>query len=197
MKDIDITKKIKQLHDDSVVLKMMAEVKKELANGVSHDLQQEVSKLIGQAEKTDKSNVVTLMTRAPVKALYTLGETELLAASGKSLADWFSQPINFVGAGFILDIRRVIGTDDEVDVYLSPNSLDEGVISTALDGYKGKTITIAILNDDEQLLEASIYIDEDGSVAEGSGKLKERKSGTDVKGKISISIMVEGDLDIE
>jgi len=178
MKPIDITEQILQMHEEEVIQQMITDTQEELASDIPSDLQKELDLCLRKA--TD--NVIELKPKTPHFA-----ETELLAASGKSLADWFSQPINFAGGGFILDIRRVFGTKDEIDLYLSPTDLEK--MSASFDAYKGKSLKLTITNNGKPLLTAELYIDDTGQEAEGSGQLVDLDAAP-VQGKISIVIEV-------
>jgi hypothetical protein len=134
---------------------------------------------------------VSIISKKLQRELHTFGETELLAAAGKSLADWFSQPMHFGGAGFILDIRKVFGTENEVDIYLKPNKNNVKEMQESLGSYVGQSIQVVVSNNQIVLLDAVLYIDESGTAAEGSGKLVVQSNETVVKGKISISIVVD------
>jgi hypothetical protein len=193
MKKTDITREILEMHTEKLSLKAIDEVSAELKNGVPAELQSEIDRLISKSNSSEKppsNNVLAFASKRPQKELHTFGETELLAASGQSLADWFSQPMNFVGAGFILDIRKVLGTEHEVDVYLTSNKNNAEKMSDSLGAYLGKSVHIIVSNNGNELLDAVLYIDETGTAAEGSGKLIEQLKGVNVKGEISISIVI-------
>jgi len=193
MKKTDITREILDIHADNMLFKAIDEVKNELKDGIPAELQLEIELLISKSilsEKIPSSNVVSFASKRSQRELHTFGETELLAASGQSLADWFSQPMNFVGAGFILDIRKVLGTEHDVDIYLTPNKDNAEVMQNSLGSYLGKSVHIVVVNNTNELLDAVLYIDEEGSAAEGSGKLTEQPKSVDVKGNISISIVI-------
>lgn len=101
-----------------------------------------------------------------------LGSTDLMAAAPKDgLAEWLAQNIFIKSAGFELDIRRVLGSDNEVDVYIHPKGDDPSLIEKTLSPFKGKTIQVRFSVDDIEVLMAEIYVDENGSSAEGSGYL--------------------------
>ncbi len=189
MKPIDITKQILEMHEDEVMNNMIEEVKSELKDTIPSDIQATLDacmqKLKSEVDATS-SNVVSFKLKSTPSNI-SFAETELLAASGKSLADWFSQPINFAGVGFILDIRRVIGTKDEIDLYLSPT--DSEKMSASFDIYKGKSLKLTITNNGNPLLTAELYIDDTGQEAEGSGQLIDLDASP-VQGKISIDIEV-------
>ena len=198
MSKVDITQEIARLHEERLMEEAIQEVKKELAEGVPIEVQREVNKLLSQIEtptSVDSDNVIAFAPKSARPQSYTIGETELLAAAGPTLADWFAQPISLGGAGFVLDVRRVIGSVDEVDIYLNPNNDSSEQMQKTLRDFVGKTIRLIVSNNQEQLLDAILYIDEAGNAAEGSGKLVERKGDMSIKGKISISIIVDSEGD--
>ena len=192
MKQEDITKQIVALHEEDVLNKMINDVNAELGSGIPISLQQEINAClnkINDEKVTNNENVVSFKPKRK-PSTYTFAETELLAASGQSLADWFSQPLSFGGAGFVLDIRKVIGSEDEVDLYLISNQADNSKMKQSLSSYLGKTLNICISNDGINLLTAALYVDESGLEAEGSGHLN-KVDGNVVKGKISIEVIIE------
>ena len=196
MKKTDITREIRQMHEEKLMQRAIKEVKSELQAGIPANLQQELDQLLARSNapgSRQANNIVSFSTRPASTKVYTFGETELLAAAGQSLADWFSQPMSFGGAGFNLDVRKVIGTEDEVDVYLSPNKSSPEEMRKSLSTYIGKSIQIKVTNNRDTLLDAVLYIDEAGSAAEGSGKLIVQPMEATIKGKIEISIVVEND----
>jgi len=187
----DITKDIMNFHKEETITNLLDNIKEELKSGIPAKLQNELSTLLSTVNQAD--NIVDFKKKRSNKNLLmtNLGSIELLAAAGQSLGDWFSQPLNFGGAGFILDVRKVIGTDNEVDLYLSPNQEETGNMQKSLKAYKGHTIHIIISNNGEHLLDANIYIDETGSAAEGSGFLIKPQEEKKIKGKLSIDIIVK------
>lgn len=198
MSKVDITQEIARIHEEKLMEDAIQEVRKELAGGVPIEVQQEVNNLLSQTEtptSVDSDNVVVFRPKSAPPQSYTIGETELLAAAGPTLADWFTQPISFGGAGFALDVRRVIGRVDEVDVYLNPNSDSSEQMQKTLHAFVGRSIRLVVSNNQDQLLDAILYIDKAGNAAEGSGKLIEQKGDMSIKGKISISIIVDSEGD--
>ena len=194
MKKNDITREVRQMYEEELMLKAIKEVKNELKDGIPDDLQQELSQLLSKcAEPVTKQpdNVVSFSPKNSPGKLYTFGETELLAAAGQSLADWFSQPMSFGGAGFMLDVRKIIGTENEVDIYLKPNENNVQEMKQSLGDYLGQSIRIIVSNNQNTLLDAVLYIDETGTAAEGSGTLIKQSKETAIKGNISISIVVD------
>jgi hypothetical protein len=190
MKPIDITDKILRMHEEEVIQQMIKDTQEELTSTIPSDLQKELDLCLSKvkmSENQSTDNVVSFTPKERNVVVFPFAETELLAASGKSLADWFSQPMNFGGAGFILDVRRVLGTDNEVDLYLSPTDLEK--MSASFDVYKGKSLKLTITNNGNPLLIAELYIDDTGQEAEGSGQLIDLNA-TPVQGKISIDIEV-------
>lgn len=190
----DITKEILAIHAEETMSKIMADVKAEMENGMPEDLSSELEMLLkkasGATEQTP-DNIVAFKPRSQMKIVDSFGSTELLAAAGQSLGDWFSQPMSFGGAGFVLDVRRVIGSENEVDIYLSPNNSDKGVMEKTLSAYIGKSIEVVISNNGVPLLEANLYIDEAGGAAEGSGVLVEANKTKAVKGNLSIDVVIK------
>ena len=194
MKYIDITKQILDLHEEDIFKQMINDVEKELDEGVSESLQSEIDlciRRINNEQIAISENVVSFKPKGNNTKSLPFAETELLAASGKSLADWFSQPMSFGGAGFILDVRRVLGSDNEVDLYLSPNQPESTKMKESLLSYLGKSLSIDVMNNGESLLNATLYVDESGTTAEGSGYLIIENNKSGIKGKISINILVE------
>jgi len=194
MNNKDITQQVLRVHEEQVMQNFMEEVKDEFSEGIPISIKEEINillKLATESLPTYKNNVVEFKPKVTPKFTSNLGVTQLLAAAGQSLGDWFSQPMNFGGAGFILDVRRVIGSDDEVDLYLTPNNLDTVQMKKTLETYIGKSIHISVSNDGVQLLDANLYIDETGNAAEGSGTLVELDDTAVIKGSISIDIIVK------
>jgi len=194
MNNKDITQQVLRVHEEQVMQNFMKEVKDEFSEGIPISIKEEINillKLATESLPTYKNNVVEFKPKVTPKFTSNLGVTQLLAAAGQSLGDWFSQPMNFGGAGFILDVRRVIGSDDEVDLYLTPNNLDTVQMKKTLETYIGKSIHISVSNDGVQLLDANLYIDETGNAAEGSGTLVELDDTAVIKGSISIDIIVK------
>lgn len=189
MKHIDITKQILALREEDELKQLMVEVDNELENNLP-SLLEDVDFCLKKIIKEKQNNVVSFTPKHnPTVNLFA--QTELLAASGQSLADWFSQPLNFGGAGFTLDIRRVIGSDNEVDLYLLPNQADKSKMKSSLSDYLGKTLTICISNENNNLLTATLYVDESGLEAEGSGYLNVNNKNSVIKGKLNIDIIVD------
>lgn len=194
MNNKDITQQVLRVYEEQVMQNFMEEVKDEFSEGVPISIKEEINTLLKLATEslpTYTNNVVEFKPKVTPKFTSNLGVTQLLAAAGQSLGDWFSQPMNFGGAGFILDVRRVIGSDDEVDLYLTPNNLDTVQMKKTLETYIGKSIHISVSNDGVQLLDANLYIDETGNAAEGSGTLVELDDTAVIKGSISIDIIVK------
>lgn len=189
MKHIDITSKVLEIHEREELKKAVEEAKKEIAEGIHKDILSEVELLVQKAVPEGLVNVDLNFEEASANEPYYSTETELLAASGKSLGEWFSQPINFAGAGFVLDVRRVVGTENEVDLYLTPN--DSKLMDNALSAFKGKVVGLWITNNGKRILEAELYIDESGLAAEGSGTVAAANEDFDIKGKINIEIKIQ------
>jgi hypothetical protein len=189
----DITKQILEMHGEEAMQHLMEEVRQEFKDGIPQELQSELDTLLAKANAPKKPisrEVIDSISEAVHRFFQPLASTELLAAAGQSLGDWFSQPMNFGGAGFILDVRRVIGTENEVDLYLTPTDPDSENMKKTLEAYIGQSIHIVISNNDVQLLVANLFVDESGNAAEGSGHLIDADNAQDIKGKISIDIVI-------
>jgi len=194
MNKIDLTKQVIQFHEGEIMQKINSEVKEELCDGVTKKLQSELNNLLPMSKhrnKFKKHKIFSFKSKVTKnqKILGCFKSVELLAASGKSLVCWFSQPINFGGAGFILDIRKIIGSNNEVDLYLLPNEKKTDKIEKSLKSYAGKNIDITITNNGSKILEANIYVDEKAQAAEGNGKIFTEQKNKDITGKLSIDIL--------
>jgi len=193
MKKVDITQKMLQIYEQEQLNSLMDDVKNELKDEVPNDLQTELSILLKKASDLGLQNsnkVINFKPTQETRTIKNIATVELLAAAGQSLGGWFSQPINFGGAGFILDVRRIIGNDSEVDLYLKPNESSPENMSKTLSAYKGSTIHIVVSNNGEKLLDANLYIDETGYAAEGSGYLAEQPD-VSILGDISFDIVIK------
>ena len=193
MKEMDVTKQILALHEEYIFSQMMGDIGQELKDGIPESLQQEIDLYTIKARSTgnvNNKNVVYInFNNKLVPTIFA--ETEFLAASGQPLSDWFSEPLSFGGAGFLLDIRRVIGTNTEIDLYLSPNQPDDSKMKKSLSAFLGKSLNINISNGGVKLLTATLYVDESGFEAEGNGHLNTLDDQITIKGKISIEIIVK------
>jgi len=182
--ETNITKLIKAIHEQEVHKELISEVHQELEQGVPDELTAEVQALIQKARPT-KSNVVAFPTKT-----VQLGETDLMAASGQDLGEWFAQPLVFAASGFVVDIRNVLGSENDVDVYVYPNGPDEELIEKALLPFKDKTLQVRLSINDIELLKADIYVDDSGHSAEGSGHLQSADP-KNVHGKLNFEVIVE------
>ena len=184
MTKINITCLVKTIHEQEVNRKLLAEVRQELENSISGELLNEVSFLVNKVESA-KFNV----TAFPSQTI-PVGETSLMAASGKVLGTWFAQPIIFSANGFVVDIRKVLGSDNDVDVYIYSNSSDEKLIEKALLPFKDQSLKVRFSINEKEFLNAEIYVDDTGHAAEGSGHLKSVGS-EDIHGTLNFEVIVE------
>ena len=196
MKKNNITQQILTIHEEETMRKIMNEVKQELEEGISEALQSELDALLIKSKEIGSiksGNVLQFKEKAKERTpqFILFAETELLAAAGKSLGDWFSQPISFGGGGFLLDVRRVLGSKNEVDIYLKPNKSDTSEMRKTLAPYLGKSVHLMISNDDNVLLDANLYIDKNGHAAEGDGTLIYTGNTKIIKGSININIEIK------
>lgn len=179
----NITQLIKQIHEEEVNQRLVEDVLKESEKGFSEEIMSEVQSLL---KKANASNVIAFPKRT-----VQLGQTELMAASKKdNLGEWFAQRIVFKSSGMEIDVRKVIGTDNEVDVYIQSNSDDYQLIEKSLLPFKDKTLQVRFSVNGKELLHADIYVDESGHSAEGSGHLQQINE-SDIHGKLDVEIIVE------
>jgi|SaaInlV_120m_DNA_4_1040238.scaffolds.fasta_scaffold21097_2 hypothetical protein len=196
MKKVDITQQIVKMHEEGIMQALEEEVKTELSVEAPNELQSELDSLlviVKSLKKPSKTNIVSLKTlkNQNSQILESFESAELLAAAGQSLGEWFSTPISFSNEGFIVDIRKVIGMKDEVDIYLSPLQNKIEKVERGLINYAGHNIDIIISNKGVTLLSASLYVDEKGGSAEGSGRLFKVDEYQDIKGKLNMSIITK------
>lgn len=184
MSEKDITSLIKAIHEQETHKAILAEVNKELEQGIPDELMSEVEALIAKVESS-KSNVVAFL-----KKTISLGETDLMAASSQNIGEWFAQPIVFAASGFIVDIRKILGSEDDVDVYIYPNGADEQLIEKTLLPFKDQSLKVKFSINEKEFLNAEIYVDDTGHAAEGSGHLKS-VSPEDVHGTLNFEVIVE------
>lgn len=169
MNEKNITKEIRQLYIEEQAQKIAKEVKEELKNGTPQDLKDELSLLLEKC-KTLKGSVIEFPNKA-VTASQPLAIVELLAAAGQNVGDLVTQPLVCRREGFSVDIRRVLGSENEVTLYFQPVDGGEHDMEEVFSPYKGKTIALEFIVNGTQLLSASIYVDESARQAEGAGVL--------------------------
>lgn len=165
MKYIDITEEVFQLYDAEEADKLAQEVKQEMEKGDHHRLNNKLAHLLSMVQQPSAQVVKFPATmQAANEPLMT---TELMAASGQELGNWFDQPIRF--SSLELDVRRIIGTDNEVSVFITSNGGES--VKTPLEKYKGKMLKVDLTVNNTDLLTAVIYVDDEGFSAEGEGQL--------------------------
>lgn len=184
MTEENFTKLIHKIHEDETNKRLVEEVLNETKHGVDQKLLDKVRSLIQQAEITE-NNIISFP-----KKIICLAQTELMAAAGQNLGDWFAQPLVFAASGMVVDIRKVLGSDNEVDVYIHPNSNDTRQIEDGFFPFKDKNLQVRLTIDGKEILKADIYVDESGKAAEGTGHLLSLDS-KDVQGKIDFEIIVD------
>ena len=181
VKNIDITEEVLQLHDLHEAEQIAREVQEELQAGIPKTLQRELDSLLLKVNGT-QSNIVQFPTSI-VASNEPMLTTQLKAASGQNLGNWFDQPILF--GNIQLDVRKIIGSDNEVDVSIVSNS--ESSEDTPLKLYSGKTLSIRIAVGEIELLLATIYVSESGDSADGEGLLNQ-VDREDVSGSIGVFV---------
>jgi hypothetical protein len=113
-----------------------------------------------------------------------------LAAAGQKLSDWFAEPLVFAAAGMVIDIRRVLDSPEDVDVYVHANDSDSNLISQCLLPYRGSTRQFRLSINGSELMCAEMYIDDSGELAEGSGKVRDIDQ-KDLHGDLHLDIIID------
>lgn len=182
MSNENITQLIRQIHEEEVNKQLVEDVLKESEKGFSEEIMSEVQSLL---KKARQNNVIPFPSRK-----IRLAQTELTAAGGQELGTWFEHPIIFESVGMVVDVRKVFGSDDKVNVYVHPNGDDSSIIEKSLLPFKDKTLQVRLSIDGIELLQAEIYVDETGHNAEGSGHIQSVEESS-VHGDIDLDIIVE------
>lgn len=186
MSEEKITQLIRQIHEEKVYQDFVGQVLEETKLGVSKSLNQKVSNLLEFSENQISKKVIPFARTKPL----SLGKTTLLAAAGENVGNWFEHPLVFPSSGMVVDIRRIVGSEDEVDLYIQSNSDDESVIQQSLSPFKSKSLSIRLTLSGEIMLDANIYIDESACFAEGQGKLVNIEKN-DLSGDIDFEVILE------
>lgn len=183
----DITKAITSLYQSKIMDELQAEVISELKENVSQQLKEELALLLHKVKPEKTDNVVSLM---PIKSFKQSFESvELLAAAGLDTHEWFSTPINFPEFGFILDIRKVLGSEAEVDLTIIIDDSNPTKMEKSFSAYKNQVIKILIQNNDVNLLQGEFYIDSNAKAASGNGVLLNVNKQITIKNKLIINIL--------
>lgn len=184
MSEIDIRKKLLAIHEDKLMAEFAKEARDELKDGIPDKLMEEISSLLKTSATT--SNIIAFP-----RIIRTVAQTELLAAAGNNLGEWFSQPIIFAGVGLQLDARKIIGTNNELDITLSAVEGSNEKMKELFSDFLGKDINILISLGDQHLALAEIYIDESGNAGQGQGKLMSNNIENYGSGNIKIDIVTK------
>lgn len=186
MKKIDITNDIKKLYLAEQIDKISNELSEELKDGIPSELNNELEDLLKKCNQ-ESTNVLSFPTRKFVK----LAEVELLAAASKNQsADIISQPLIFMAEGFSVDIRKVIGSENNVTLYFEALETNENKMETLFKPYAGAVLDLELSMNGNCLLTASIYVDQSAKVAEGEGTVFNPEINFD-SSKIEINIFKE------
>lgn len=164
MQERNITAAVKHIYQQEQAENqtLWQEVLDETVNGVSEDILKRVRALTQSAKG---NNIIPF----PTHRIKKLGEVKLLAAAGQNLGEWFSQPLFFTSAGFMIDVRRIKGNSHEVDVYFKAIDGKNELMESLFDAFKGQTIKVTFSVNGVSLLSADIYVDNTAQLAEGSG----------------------------
>jgi hypothetical protein len=164
MQQQNITSAVKHIYlqEQAENAAMWQEVLQESSNGLSDDVLNRVRALTRQ-EKENK------IIPFPTHRVKKLAEVKLLAAAGQNLGEWFSQPLLFTSAGFMIDVRRIKGKSHDVDVYFKAIDGKNGLMESLFDVFKDKSIKVTFSVNGVNLLSADVYVDNTAHQAEGSG----------------------------
>lgn len=99
-----------------------------------------------------------------------------------NLKNWFSQPINIVGGGVIVDFRRILGEKNKVAISIYSNDKCLKRIESFLGGFAGEKVEVIIKNHNHKILHATLLVDSSAIEAEGEGTLFEDKSNDSIPG---------------
>lgn len=185
MTDNNITRLIQLIHGESRDKRLVDEVLKETENTITQLVLDEVDTLI-QSAKNDKPNILSF----PEHKIIPFAQTTLLAAAGQSIGNWFDHPLSFPAAGMVVDIRRVLGSEDEVDLYIFPNEQNTLIIQQSLLPFRNQNLHIKMTIDGKEYLKAEVYVDESALSAEGQGILL-CTDNEGLSGSIEFEVVVE------
>jgi len=185
--EINITQAVKQLYEQEQMRMLVNEVLNETKEGASGALLAEVKALMSKANKKSAGNVIPF----PIDRInrHKIGQIQLLAAAGQNLGSWYQQPLLFASAGFSVDVRKVIGSDNEVDVYLQAVNETTDIVESFFTLFAGKSVKLTFTLNGQILLEANIYVDGQDQRAEGSGPVYQAEvSGTHGSLEVDVSL---------
>jgi hypothetical protein len=188
MAEENLTKLIFKIHEDETNKGLVEKVLNETQHGLEQKLLDRLYYLVQKAELKD-TNIISFP-----KQNIRLAQTELMAAAGQDLGDWFAQPLVFASSGMVLDIRKVLGSDNEVDVYIQSNSNDTTQIEKSFLPFRDKSLQVRLTIDGKEILKADIYVDESGVAAEGTGQLNSFDIGH-IQGQIDFEVLIDNEKD--
>lgn len=184
MSEVNITKLIQKLHEEAIHENILKEVMEESNQALDESTLEHLHQLLKQA-----GSVSSKIIKFPKRSI-RLAESELMAAAGQDISDWFAEPLVFSAAGMVIDIRKVIGSPNEVDVYIQPHGDETARIEKNLLPFKNKTLQVKLSINGKELLSADMYIDGSGQAAEGSGRVR-TLGENDIHGNIHLDIIVD------
>jgi len=196
MNNRDITNRIIDMHIEETMEEIAKEMKEEESSIDRKAALQELEKVIMKVrtEKKPFNNNVTriqFLQNRSASVVTSFDSVELLAAAGQSLRNWFSSPIAFTEYGFTVDIRKTLGSDIEIDIYL--NALPDKInrMKSSLAEYAGKNLRVILSDENLLLLESELFVDELATAAEGSGVLLNNSASLNIKGKLKLELLVD------
>lgn len=167
--EINITQVVKKRYEEDQIRTLVNEVLDETKDGASDALLTEVKALMSRANKKPQNNIIAF----PVDRInrHKIGQIQLLAAAGQNLGSWYQQPLLFASAGFSVDVRKVVGSDNDVDVYLQALNETNEIVDSFFNIFSGKSVKLSFILNGQILLEANIYVDGQDHRAEGTGQV--------------------------
>jgi hypothetical protein len=176
MAQVNITKQIHHIHSKYEMDKILAETV--------------ASKIFDFSDIAKLTRRLNVKIKKTINDIVCIANVELLSTSNNTKVNWYSHPINFESAGFSLDIRRVIGSVSDVDLYFQSNTKIVSGVSPLPEQYANTELILEIKDNEKLILEALIYVDELAVAAEGTGKLIQTNQDNDMRGNISINIRI-------
>ncbi|MEA3587647.1 hypothetical protein J6I75_04720 [Pseudidiomarina sp. 1APP75-27a] len=143
-------------------------------------LSEEAYGVIEEVKKTDPFSLHQALKEAnqliasmpPIR----LGTTYLMAAAGQHLSDWFSQPIIFEALGMYVDIRKIINSASQVEVFAQAIDGKSETMSAVFAPYANSELTFELRLNGHSVLRAEIFVNQDATRIEGEGELLDTES---------------------
>lgn len=184
MSEENITNLIKKIHEEEVHRNIIREILDEPDTEQENTIHQKLTKLLDKQVSPSPKIV-----QFPMRNV-CIAQTNLLAAAGQKLSDWFAEPLVFAGTGMVVDIRKVLDSPKDVDVYIHSIDSDTNLIAQCLLPYRGSTRQFRLSINGKEIMCAEMYIDDSGELAEGSGTLREIDEKV-LHGEVHLDIIID------